>query len=140
MTTTDELKAQITRVENLLLSNHHLINYWSSRIMTDLTQLQAQVAELTAAAENDRLAALASSAKVEQAVGLLQALSASIAALQAQLAAAVNDPAVQSAVDALVAQVSEAVSDLRASATTEAAADAALDAAVAANTPAAPQA
>lgn len=99
----------------------------------DLTQLQATVDQLTAAAAADRAAAAASAAKVEQAVGLLQALSATIADLQTQVAA--GNAVTQDQVDALQAKAAAALTDLAASATTEAAADASLDAAVTAATP-----
>jgi hypothetical protein len=125
--------SQLDRIEHLLLSQFHLINYWSEKIMLDITQLQAQVEALTAAASADKAAAAASAAKVDTAVGLLQALSASIADLKAQLGA--GNAITQADIDALTAKASAALTDLTASAATETAADAALDAGVAGNTP-----
>lgn len=124
---------QLDRIESLLLSQFNLIHYWSSKIMADITQLQATIDQLTAAAATDRAAAAASAAKVDQAVGLLQALSATIADLQTQVAA--GNAVTQDQVDALQAKAAAALTDLAASATTEAAADATLDAAVTAATP-----
>lgn len=126
-------KTQLDRIESLLLSQFNLIHYWSSKIMADITQLQATIDQLTAAAATDRAAAAASAAKVDQAVGLLQALSATIADLQTQVAA--GNAVTQDQVDALQAKAAAALTDLAASATTEAAADATLDAAVTAATP-----
>ena len=126
-------KTQLDRIESLLLSQFNLIHYWSSKIMADITQLQATIDQLTAAAATDRAAAAASAAKVDQAVGLLQALSATIADLQTQVAA--GNAVTQDQVDALQAKAAAALTDLAASASTEAAADATLDAAVTAATP-----
>lgn len=129
---------QLDRLEYLLLSQQNLINYWSSRIMADITQLQASVAALTAAAAADKQAAEAQALKIDNAIALLQSLNASVAALTAQLAE--GNAITQENVDALNAQVSGALTALQESAVTDAASDAALDSAVAANTPADPPA
>lgn len=127
------ITSQLDRIEHLLLSQYHLINFWSAKTMADITQLQAKIDALTAAAAADKVASAASAAKVDTAVGLLQALSASIADLKAQLAA--GNAITQDQVDALTAKAETGLADLTASAATETAADAALDAGVAANTP-----
>lgn len=130
--------SQLDRIESLLLAQINLSNYWSSKLAADLTSLQARINELVDASNADKAAAEAQAAKIDNAIGLLQALTATIADLRAQLAdgAAITQPQI----DALTEQVTSALGTLGQSAVTDAASDAALDGAVAANTPADPPA
>lgn len=127
MTTTDQ---RLDRIEQLLLSVHHFINFWSSKMSQELTDLQATMQAIQAGAAVDRAAAVVSSAKADTAIGLLQALTAKIGELVAQ-----GGGATAAELVALNVQGTAALADLNASKAIETAADTALDTAVAANTP-----
>lgn len=124
---------QLDRIEHLLLSQYHLINFWSARLMADITELQTKIDELTAAAAADRARAEAGAAQVTLAVSLLQALTATIADLKAQVEA--GNAVTQEQIDSLTSKANAALGDLTSSAATESAADAQLGAGVSENTP-----
>ena len=125
MTTCD---TELDRIKQILF----LIN-WSVQIMADLATLLDKITQLEAKGALDDTAAKASALIVTNAVGLLQALSAIIADLKAQLGS--GSAITQAQIDAADTAATNALASLGASATTEAAADATLTAATTANTP-----
>lgn len=103
--------------------------------MNSLDDVKGLVSDVKSLAEADAPAAAATASKIDTAVGLMQALTASIADLKSKLAS--GNLVSQADLDAMASALQSAKDALAASKTTETAADTALDAAVTANTPAA---
>jgi len=135
MTTIDE---RLDRLEHLLLSQYHLINFWSSKIMSDFATVKQALEQAAAAAAIDRQEAVEQRALAEQAVGLLQSLSASIAALKEQIAA--GTAATPEQMDELLGIAGSINTNLAASRADSDAAETTLSDGVAAATPAEPTA
>jgi len=149
------VKQRLDSIEHLVKASFNLINYWSSKIMSEVDTAAQNVLnlskELKAKADADAAQAAVDRAEAEKlrgmvdnAVGLLQALTAKIADLQGQLAnAGVTDPATLAALNeaqTLLAGVNTALTTSAADDAAQAAAlstaDATLASGVTANTPA----
>ena len=124
--------ARFDRLERLILNLTSTLNLHTEIIMSTLAELETKIADLTAGQAEAKADAARHEASTNQAVGLLQALSAKIAELAAVGPALIT----QAQLDALVAQADTGIADMTVANTQRDAADAVLDQGVAANTPA----
>ena len=132
MTTTPTIATRLARLERLVVNLASSLHLHTEIIMSNAQELQDAIDALTLRANEAKADADRHAAATDQAVGLLQALTAKIA----ELAAAGPQLITQAQLDALNAQAGSAIATMDAANTTRDAADAALGQGVADNTPA----
>lgn len=123
--------ARLARIERLILNLSSALHTHTEILMSTAQELQDAIDALTARATEAKADADRHAAATDQAVGLLQALTAKIA----ELAAAGPQLITQAQLDALSKQAGDAIATMDAANTTRDAADAALGQGVVDNTP-----
>ena len=130
--TLSTISARLERVERLVINLASSLHIHTEILMSTAQELQDAIDALTARATEAKADADRHAAATDQAVGLLQALTAKIS----ELAAAGPQLITQAQLDALSTQAGDAIAVMDAANTTRDAADAALGQGVADNTPA----
>lgn len=130
--TPSAISARLERLERLVINLASSLHIHTEILMSTAQELQDALDALTARATEAKADADRHAAATDQAVGLLQALTAKIA----ELAAAGVQLITQAQLDALSAQAGAAIATMDAANVTRDAADAALGQGVADNTPA----